>query len=60
LTFNFPILASMLTGKKVMYIDAFEAFDFFPGESVVMPTNKKVMTPQHFKKSVSFSNNVNY
>lgn len=43
LTFDFPIIASMLTGKKVMHIDGFEAFDFFPGESVVMPTNKEMV-----------------
>lgn len=43
LTFNFPVIASMLTGKKVMHIDGFEAFDFFPGESVVMPTNKEMV-----------------
>ncbi len=43
LTFGFPIIASMLTGKKVMHIDGFEAFDFFPGESVVMPTNKEMV-----------------
>ncbi|MGY0392224.1 AraC family transcriptional regulator [Bizionia sp. KMM 8389] len=43
LTFNFPIIASMLTGKKVMHLDGFEAFDFFPGESVVMPTNKEMV-----------------
>ncbi|MBL7558717.1 AraC family transcriptional regulator [Olleya sp. YSTF-M6] len=43
LTFNFPIIASMLTGQKVMHIDGFKAFDFFPGESVVMPTNKEMV-----------------
>ncbi|APY00146.1 AraC family transcriptional regulator [Lacinutrix venerupis] len=43
LTFDFPIIASMLTGKKVMHIDGFEAFDFFPGESVVMPTKKEMV-----------------
>ncbi|MDN3493034.1 AraC family transcriptional regulator [Winogradskyella bathintestinalis] len=43
LTFNFPIIASMLTGKKVMHLDGFDAFDFFPGESVVMPTNKEMV-----------------
>ncbi|MDO6597443.1 AraC family transcriptional regulator N-terminal domain-containing protein [Oceanihabitans sp. 2_MG-2023] len=43
LTFNFPIIASMLAGKKIMHIDGFEAFDFFPGESVVMPTNKEMV-----------------
>ncbi|MEM6685616.1 MAG: AraC family transcriptional regulator [Bacteroidota bacterium] len=43
LTFDFPIIASMLTGKKVMHLEGFEAFDFFPGESVVMPTNKEMV-----------------
>lgn len=43
LTFNFPIIASMLTGKKVMHLDGFEPFNFFPGESVVMPTNKEMV-----------------
>ncbi|NRD21466.1 AraC family transcriptional regulator [Winogradskyella eckloniae] len=43
LTFDFPIIASMLTGKKIMHLDGFEAFDFFPGESVVMPTNKEMI-----------------
>lgn len=43
LTFNFPVIASMLTGKKIMHIDGFEAFDFFPGESVVMPSNKEMV-----------------
>ncbi|MFH4964271.1 AraC family transcriptional regulator [Gaetbulibacter sp. M235] len=43
LTFDFPVIASMLTGKKIMHIDGFEAFNFFPGESVVMPTNKEMV-----------------
>jgi len=43
LTFDFPIIASMLTGKKIMHLDGFEAFDFFPGESVVMPSNKEMV-----------------
>ncbi|MGJ8593294.1 MAG: AraC family transcriptional regulator [Aquaticitalea sp.] len=43
LKFDFPIIASMLTGKKVMHIKGLEAFDFFPGESVVMPTNKEMV-----------------
>ncbi len=33
----------MLTGKKIMHIDGFEPFNFFPGESVVMPTNKEMV-----------------
>tara|TARA_R110002050_G_scaffold24083_3_gene64292 strand:+ start:55906 stop:56820 length:915 start_codon:yes stop_codon:yes gene_type:complete len=43
LTFDFPIIASMLTGKKIMHLDGFDAFDFYPGESVVMPTNKEMV-----------------
>jgi len=43
LKFDFPIIASMLTGKKVMHLDGFDAFDFFPGESVVMPTHKEMV-----------------
>lgn len=43
LTFDFPIIASMLTGKKIMHLDGFEAFNFFPGESVVMPSNKEMI-----------------
>lgn len=43
LKFDFPIIASMLTGKKVMHLDDLPAFDFFPGESVVMPTNKEMV-----------------
>ncbi len=43
LTFSFPIIASMLTGQKVMHIDGYDPFDFFPGESVVMPSNKEMV-----------------
>nr|WP_321222625.1 AraC family transcriptional regulator [uncultured Psychroserpens sp.] len=43
LKFDFPIIASMLTGKKVMHIDSIPSFEFFPGESVVMPTNKEMV-----------------
>ncbi|WP_370225538.1 AraC family transcriptional regulator [Mesoflavibacter sp.] len=43
LTFDFPIIASMLTGKKVMHIEGMPSFDFYPGESVVMPTNKEMV-----------------
>ncbi|WP_026755815.1 AraC family transcriptional regulator [Sediminibacter sp. Hel_I_10] len=43
LTFDFPIIASMLTGKKIMHLDGLDAFDFSPGESVVMPTNKEMI-----------------
>ncbi|MBI6119469.1 AraC family transcriptional regulator [Salegentibacter maritimus] len=43
LKFGFPIIASMLTGKKVMHLDGIKAFDFFPGESVVLPSDKKML-----------------
>lgn len=36
LTFNAPVLASMLRGKKVMNLSD-SSFDFLPGESVVLP-----------------------
>lgn len=43
LTFDFPVIASMLTGKKVMHIDGLDSFDFYPGQSVVMPTRKEMV-----------------
>ncbi|GGG87925.1 hypothetical protein GCM10011416_00180 [Polaribacter pacificus] len=43
LEFDFPIIASMLTGKKIMHIDGLPSFDFFPGESVVMPSKKEMI-----------------
>lgn len=43
LKFDFPIIASMLTGKKIMHLDGLPAFDFYPGESVVLPTDKKMV-----------------
>lgn len=36
LSFNHTVLASMLRGKKVMHLRE-NSFDFFPGESVVLP-----------------------
>ncbi|ALM08207.1 AraC family transcriptional regulator [Sediminicola sp. YIK13] len=43
LEFDFPIIASMLTGKKVMHLNGLDPFGFFPGESVVMPANQKMV-----------------
>ena len=43
LTFDFPIIASMLTGKKIMHLEGLNAFDFSPGESLVMPKNKEMI-----------------
>ncbi|TDB65864.1 AraC family transcriptional regulator [Arundinibacter roseus] len=37
LSFNYPVLASMIQGKKVMHLDGVAAFDFFPGQSVLVP-----------------------
>lgn len=43
LTFDNPIFASMITGKKVMHLSDCEAFDFLPGESVVLPSDEKMV-----------------
>ncbi|MEN8777170.1 MAG: AraC family transcriptional regulator [Polaribacter sp.] len=43
LKFDFPIIASMLSGKKVMHLDNLPSFEFYPGESVVMPSNKEMV-----------------
>ena len=43
LTFEYPVIASMMTGKKVMHIEGLPSFDFFPGESVVMPAYKEMV-----------------
>jgi AraC-like DNA-binding protein len=43
LKFDFPIIASMLTGQKVMHLKGMPAFDFYPGESVVMPANQEMI-----------------
>lgn len=37
LTFPNPVLASMVRGKKVMHLEGTPAFDFYPGESVIVP-----------------------
>lgn len=39
LRFDFPIIASMLSGKKVMHLEGNQSFEFYPGESVVMPAH---------------------
>ncbi|MFT4832255.1 MAG: AraC-like DNA-binding protein [Psychroserpens sp.] len=43
LKFDYPIIASMLTGKKIMHIDGLDSFGFYPGESVVMPANQEMV-----------------
>lgn len=39
LTFQAPVLASMLRGKKVMRLSD-SVFDFYPGESVILPSGE--------------------
>jgi AraC-like DNA-binding protein len=43
LTFDFPVIASMLTGKKIMHLNEMSPFDFLPGESVVMPAHQEMV-----------------
>lgn len=43
LTFDSPVIATMLTGKKMMHLEGMPAFDFLPGESVVMPAEKEMV-----------------
>lgn len=43
LTFDFPVIASMLTGKKIMHLKDMPEFEFLPGESVVMPAYEEMV-----------------
>ena len=43
LTFDAPIIASMLTGKKIMHLKGMPSFDFIPGESVVIPAKEELI-----------------
>lgn len=38
-----PMLASMITGKKIMHLNGLPNFDFFPGESVILPANEPMI-----------------
>ncbi len=40
LKFRQPVLASMLEGKKVMHLSGITAFDFIPGESLILPSDE--------------------
>ncbi len=42
LKFNYPIIASMLTGKKIMHLED-KPFEFLPGESLIMPDNNELV-----------------
>ena len=43
LTFDYPVISSMLTGKKVMHLDGLPSFNFFPGESLVLASRKQMV-----------------
>ncbi|HMU02424.1 MAG TPA: AraC family transcriptional regulator [Saprospiraceae bacterium] len=40
LQFDQPVLASMLQGKKIMHLRSKQAFDFLPGESLILPSDE--------------------
>jgi AraC-like DNA-binding protein len=40
LRFNQAVLASMIKGKKIMHLNGKPSFGFFPGESVILPSNE--------------------
>ena len=40
LQFHAPVLASMIEGKKVMHLDGYQAFNFLPGESLILPPSE--------------------
>ena len=40
LQFDQPVFASMIKGKKKMYLRGINPFDFLPGESLIMPANE--------------------
>jgi len=41
--FDYPIIASMLTGKKIIHLKGMPSFDFLPGESVVVPSKRELV-----------------
>ncbi|WP_153799105.1 AraC family transcriptional regulator [Foetidibacter luteolus] len=40
LQFDIPVLAGMISGKKIMHINDKPAFEFLPGQSLVLPPKK--------------------
>lgn len=42
LQFDQPVLASMLVGKKIMHLRDYQAFDFLPGESIMLPSDEQM------------------
>jgi AraC family transcriptional regulator len=40
LKFSEPVLTSMISGRKVMHLQGIKAFDYLPGESLLLPGNE--------------------
>ena len=43
LTFQQPVIASMMQGKKIMHLSDKPSFDFYPGESVVLAPGQEMI-----------------
>lgn len=43
LRFDQPVVAAMLRGKKVMHLEGKDPFDFYPGESLILPSSETMV-----------------
>ncbi len=43
LVFSNPIIAGMITGKKIMHFENMDSFDFLPGELIIIPEEKELI-----------------